>query len=182
VKHFRKVLELDAKYPSAHLKLAEALIRTGRAQEGAKELVLELRQSGEDSQTLKEVGKLLLEAHRCRQANVVLQRLVKLQPEDPQAQHSLAVSYFLLDRLDDGIRCCRRAIKLKPDYPLALYNLALAHMHLGQTSRARRYAARAITAAPTDENIRRLDRQLREGGLWSRLRGGRGSPPGKARG
>ena len=102
---------------------------------------------------------------------------MQLQPDDPQAQHNLAVSYFLLHRLDEGIRCCRRALKLKPDYPLALYNLALAHMHLGQTARARRYAARAVTAAPGDENIRRLSRQLGAGNFWSRLRRRLTSPP-----
>ncbi|MCJ7543242.1 MAG: tetratricopeptide repeat protein, partial [Phycisphaerae bacterium] len=83
--HFRKVLELDRKYPSAHLKLGEALIRGGRVQEGAKQLILELRRAGEDCQTLKEVGKLLLEAHRCRQANLVLRRVVRLDPDDPQS-------------------------------------------------------------------------------------------------
>lgn len=181
VTHFRKVLVLDATYPSGHLKLAEALIRRGRVQEGAKQLILELRRSGDDSQTLKEVGKLLLEAHRCRQANLVLRRAVRLQPDDPQAQHNLAVSYFMLQRLDEGIRWCRRALKLKPDYPLALYNLALAHMHLGQTARARRYAARAMTAAPGDAKIRRLSSRLGAGGFWSRLRGRRNSPPDDAR-
>ncbi|MCJ7544998.1 MAG: tetratricopeptide repeat protein, partial [Phycisphaerae bacterium] len=179
--HFRKVLELDHKYPSAHLKLAEALIRGGQVQEGAKQLILELRRAGEDCQTLKEVGKLLLEAHRCRQANLVLRRVVRLDPDDPQSQHNLAVSYFMLHRLDEGIRWCRRALKLKPNYPLALYNLALAHMHLGQTARARRYAARAMTAAPGDEKIRRLSSRLGVEGFWSRLRGRRSAPPREAR-
>jgi tetratricopeptide (TPR) repeat protein len=168
--HFRKVLAIDERYPCAHLKLAEALVRRGRMQEGAKHLILELRQSGDDRQTLKEVGKLLLEAHRSRQANRVLGRLARLQPDDPHVQHNLAVSYFMLQQLPEGIRCCRRALKLKPDYPLALYNLALAHMRMGQMARARRYAARAVTVAPANENIRRLARRLGAMSFWSRLR------------
>ena len=179
--HFRKVAELDEKYPNIHLKLAEVMIGCGKVQEGAQHLILEMRRSGNDCQTLREVGKLLLEAHHCRQANLVLRRLVRLQPDDPHAQHNLAVSYFMLHRLSEGIRCCRRALKLKPDYPLALYNLALAHMRLGQTGRARRYAARAMTAAPGDENIRRLTRRLGARDFWSRLRSRLGSPPDKAR-
>jgi tetratricopeptide (TPR) repeat protein len=168
--HFAKVLELDERYPAAHLKLAEAQIHGGKVQEGAKHLILELRRSGHDHQMLKEVGKLLLEANRGRQANLVLRRLVHLQPNDPQAQHNLAISYFMMDQLSEGVRCCRRALKLKPDYPQALYNLALAHMRMGQMSRARRYAARAITVAPADENVRRLSRRLGAKDFWTRLR------------
>ncbi|MFA6135043.1 MAG: tetratricopeptide repeat protein [Phycisphaerae bacterium] len=166
----RKSLELDEKYPGAHLKLAEALIRQKKVQEGAKHLVLELRHRGSDAEVLKEAGQLLLEAHQSRQANIVLRRLVKLQPADAHAQHNLAVSYFMMERLDEGIRYCRKALKLKPDYSLALYNLALAHLQLQQVPRARRYAMRALTAAPQDANIRRLARRVGAMGFWSRLK------------
>jgi len=169
-RHFRNVARIDPRYPAAHLKLAEALIRQGDVQEGSKQLICELKCSGHDPQTLKEVARLLLEAHRCRQANVVLQQLVRLDPSDAHVQHNLAVSYFMMQRLGEGIRHCRKALKLKPDYPLALYNLALAHMRLGQLSRARRYAAKALTVAPGDENVIRLTHRLGAAPFWQRLR------------
>jgi Flp pilus assembly protein TadD len=182
-RHFRRLLELDDLYPGAHLKLAEALIRGNQPQEGAKHLVLELRHRGKDVEVLREAGHLLLEARQSRQANVVFRRLVKLQPSDAHSQHNLAVSYFMMDRLSDGIRYCRRALKLKPDYPLALYNLALAHLQMGQETRARRYVLRALTIAPEDPNVRRLARRLSESGFWSRLRKGlrrdKQAPPGE---
>ena len=100
----------------------------------------------------------------------VLRRLVKLSPRDPKAQHNLAVSYFLLDSMDEGILHCRRALKLKPDYALALYNLALAHFRKGQVSKARRYASRALLIDPKNEQIRLLSRRLGMTGLLSQLR------------
>jgi Flp pilus assembly protein TadD len=113
---------------------------------------------------------LLLEARKVSQANAVLQKLVELQPENPHAEHSLAVSYFLLGGIDEGIRHCRRALKLKPEYPLALYNLAQAHMQQGQYERARRYVAKAITMDPADGQIRELAGKLGVVNFWTTLK------------
>ena len=116
------------------------------------------------------MGQLLLKAHLNHEANAVLRRLVILSPGDPYAQHNLAVSFFKMDRLEEGIKYCRRALKLKPDYPLALYNLALAHLKRGQIPRARRYVSRALTMAPKDQNIRDLSSRLGVKGIWGKLR------------
>lgn len=167
---FHRVLQIDASYGGAHAKLARIFMLTGRSEEAGKHLVAELRGCGNDPSMLQELGQLLLEAHQTRHANKVLKRLVKLAPKDPYAQHNLAVSFFKMDRIDDGIRHCRRALKLKPKYPLALYNLALAHLQKGAIPRARRYAARALTLDPQNEQIVRLSRRLGMGSFWWRLR------------
>jgi len=171
IRSFRTTLKLDPAYCGAHAKLAGLLIRKGRVQEAAKHILAELRRCGDDTAMLQELGQLLLDAHLTRHANTVLRRLVSLAPDDPHAQHNLAVSFFKMDRLPEGIRHCRRALKLKPEYPLALYNLAIAHLKMGQLPRARRYAARALTIAPRDENIRELSKRLGVRGFWSKLRG-----------
>jgi len=169
-REFRRALQIDPDYPGAHARLAAILVRSSRVQEAAKHILAELKRCGDDTQMLQELGQLLLDAHLTRYANSVLCRLVTLSPEDPYVQHNLAVSFFKMDRLEDGIRHCRRALKLKPEYPLALYNLALAHMKRGQIPRARRYAERALTIAPRDENIRRLSKRLGLKGFWWKLR------------
>ena len=167
---FKRALKIDPNYPRAHARLAALLVRKGRIQEAAKHILAELQRCGDDSVMLQELGQLLLEAHLNHQANAVLRRLVVLSPEDPYAQHNLAVSFFKMDRLEEGIKHCRRALKLKPDYPLALYNLALAHLKRGQIPRARRYVSRALTMAPKDQNIRELSNQLGVKGIWAKLR------------
>ena len=169
-REFRRTLQIDPDYPGAHAKLAGILVRGGRVQEAAKHILAELKHCGDDTEMLQELGQLLLDAHLTRYANSVLGRLVSLAPRDPYAHHNLAVSFFKMDRLEEGIRHCRRALKLKPEYPLALYNLALAHMKKGQIPRARRYAERALTIAPSDENIRQLSRRLGLKGFWRKLR------------
>ncbi len=129
-----------------------------------------MKRSGDDATLLQDVGELLIEARLTDRAHKVLSRLVKLSPDDPHAQHNLAVSCFMMDKLDEGIAHCRRALKLRPKYPLALYNLALAHLHKGQLARARRYIGRAQAVAPDDQNIHRLADRLGMNGWWGRLK------------
>jgi len=157
---FRTVLKLDSQYPGANVRLAEALIKRGQRREAGKHLINELKRCGDDAKKLQEVGWLLIEAGHVRRANSVLKRVVRLSPGDAQARCNLAVSCFLLTRLDEGIRHCRRALKLKPGYSLALYNLSLAHMQKGQIGRARRYAVKALASDPRDERIRELYHRL----------------------
>lgn len=170
IRAYRKAVKLSPNYPGAHAKLAGLLLPRGKIQEAARHILAELRRCGDDTAMLQELGQLLLEAHLVQHANTVLRRLVDLTPKDPYAQHNLAVSFFRMDQMAEGIRHCRKALKLKPEYPLALYNLALAHLKLGQLPRARRYAARALTLAPKDEHIRELSKRLGVRSFWSRLR------------
>ncbi|MBN2296618.1 MAG: tetratricopeptide repeat protein [Pirellulales bacterium] len=167
---YRKTLSLDASYSGVHARLARLMLHRGKNTQAAKHLQAELRKAGDDPTSLQEIGELLIEARLTDKAHKVLSKLVQLQPNDAHAQHNLAVSCFMMDRLDEGILHCRKALKLNPDYPLALYNMALAHLHKDQIDRARRYAARAMTLAPQDENIQRLAKRLGMNGLWSRLR------------
>ena len=167
---FRLVLRIERNYVGAHAKMARLLLAQGRARQAVKHILAELKRSEGDADMLQELGQMLIEANQTHRANSVLQHLVQLAPQDPYAQHNLAVSFFMLHRIDDGIRHCRKALKLKPEYPLALYNLALAHLHKGQITRARRYAAKAITMAPTDAQVQRLARELGGMGFWASLR------------
>jgi tetratricopeptide (TPR) repeat protein len=168
---FRRVLGLERTYPGVHARLGRLLLKDKRHIEAAKHIQAELSRCGDDPSMLQEVGELLIEARLTDKAHKVLTRLVTLRPSDAHAQHNLAVSCFLMDRLDEGIQHCRKALKLDPEYPLALYNLSLAHLHKGQVARARRYAERALMLSPQDENIRRLTKRLGMNRLWTRLRG-----------
>ena len=167
---FRLVLELDPKFPGAHTKLGRILLRQGFRRDAARHLLVDMANCRDDPDLLAELGELLIEARQTTEANAAFRQLVDLRPDDPQVRHNLAVSFFMLDKIDDGIRHCRRALKLRPGYPLALYNLALAYLRKGQLPRARRYAARAMMICPGDEHVCRLSRQLGMTGLLSRLR------------
>lgn len=166
-----RALELDPDCPGVHMKLGQVLIKQGRASAGVRELLQELKRCGDDPDRLQELGQLLLEAQQALHANNVLRRLVEIRPTDAHAQHNLAVSYFLLDRIDEGLPHCRRALRINPEYPLALYNLALAHMQRGESRRARRCISRALTVAPDDPQIQALSKRLGVMRFWTRLRG-----------
>ena len=166
---FRQAIELDPKYPGAHTKLARILLRRDTTDAAVTHLLAELDNCAGDAELLSELGELLIEAGQLSQANIAFKRLVSLQPDDSKAQHNLAVSFFMLDKMDEGINHCRKAIKIKPDYSLALYNMALAFLQKGLLPRARRYASQALMAAPSDEEVRDLSRQLGEIGLLSKI-------------
>lgn len=167
---YRKAMDLDKNYPGTRTRLARLLLREDKQKSAAKLLIEELRQCGSDPARLQEVGELLIEARQTRRAREVLSRLVEIKPKDAHARHNLAVSCFLLDSLNEGIRHCRHALRLQPEYPLALYNLALAHLRKGQEQRAKHYVTRAMRLAPKDENIRQLSQRLGLEGFWSKLR------------
>ncbi|MBN1942653.1 MAG: tetratricopeptide repeat protein [Phycisphaerae bacterium] len=167
---YRKTLMLETQYPGVRTRLARLLLRQNRQKQAAQMLIEELRRCGSDPSRLQEVGELLIEARQTHKAREVLSRLVEIKPHDAHARHNLAVSCFLLDSLNEGIRHCRQALRLQPKYPLALYNLALAHLRKGQEQRARHYVARAMRLAPEDKNILQLGRRLGLQGFWSKLR------------
>jgi len=169
-KRFRMVLQIDRNYPGSHAQMGRLLLRRKQPRQAVRHLLAELKRCGDDPDMLQAIGQMLIEARQTRRANQVLSRLVTLSPDDPHAHHNLAVSHFMLGRLQDGISHCRKALKLKPDYALAFYNLALAHLQEGSIRRARRYAAKAMMLSPRDEHIRSLSGRLGLGGFWARLR------------
>jgi tetratricopeptide (TPR) repeat protein len=169
-KFCRRAIKFDPDYPGVHLKLGQVLLRRRRTAEAVRHLRAELDCCGDDEETLQALGPLLLDAAQPRFANDALRRLVSMRPDDARAQHNLAVSFFMLDHYDEGIRHCRKALKLKPEYALALYNLALAHLEKGNVRRAQRYLSRAVVAAPGNAQVRGLVQRLRARGLWSRIR------------
>ncbi|MBI5725060.1 MAG: tetratricopeptide repeat protein [Planctomycetes bacterium] len=168
---FAAVARLEPAFPGVRMNMARVMIGRSNMRQAVRLLRAEIRRHCDDPHILHQAGQLLLQAGRLKLANEALSRLVTLMPQDPQAQHDLAVSYFRLRKVDHGIRHCRKAIKLKPDYALALYNLAVAHRRLGQIRRARRYASRALLLAPRDKDICKLARNLRMPGLLLRLGG-----------
>jgi tetratricopeptide (TPR) repeat protein len=167
---FRLVLRIAPDYPAAHARLGQLLLRTGRTKHAAKHLLAELQRCGDNADMMQELGQLLIEAGHVYRANSVLKRVVRVRPDDAVAHHNLAVSFFMLDQYEDGIRHCRRALKLRKDYPLALFNLALAHFQIGQKSRARRYVGLAMLRSPGDPQLAQLSRRLGMDGLWPRAK------------
>jgi len=167
---FRLVLWIDKHYRGAHQALAKVFLQQGKKRQASIHLLAELRHAGEDAEALLELGQLLIEVRKIDRANAVLRKLVSLQPDNPHAEHSLAVSYLLMGQLDEGILHCRRALKLTPNSPLILYNLAQAHLQKGQINRARRYIAKALVQSPSDPQIRNLAGRLGVVGFWSTIK------------
>ena len=170
-------VDLDGRNARARIGLAQALMKSRDTQQAAKHLTIAVRSSRNEPRVLREIGRLLLDAHMTVHAQGVLRRLATLCPDDPVVQHNLAITCFRQRQLDEGVRYCRAALRLRPKYPLALYNLAMAHMKLGQIPRARCCVARAMEIEPANKALAELAGRLeRKRSIWSRVRRLFGTP------
>ena len=68
----------------------------------------------EDGQTAEAVGKL--------------EGAVEQDPDDPEAQHALAVAYTDLGRFKKALECYQRASELDLDEPLWQVGLGICHL------------------------------------------------------
>src|SRR5581483_12205041 len=75
------------------------------------------------------LGVLYLQAKRADEGIPLLERAVRLRPEDSAFVHNLAQGYLSARRTEDAAREFDRAIALNPN-PKVVFSAALAHMSL----------------------------------------------------
>jgi Flp pilus assembly protein TadD len=86
-----------------------------------------------------------------KQASTEFERIVALQPPEPQgstARYDLAIAYANLQRNDDAARELRQAIALDGGFLAAIANLISLDLARGDLAEARRFADRYVALAP----------------------------------
>jgi len=114
-----------------------------------------------DPGALAELGELLIDAGAQAQAIRVLNRAVRLRPNEPRLWHWLGLAHFHAGDRASGIEATREAVRLDPRFVPAMHNIALALLREGQWSRARYWLKQGISVDPEDASLRRLDVQLK---------------------
>ena len=76
----------------------------------------------------------------------MLERHLKLNPDDARAYHLGAGTLVVLGDVDRAKRWLRRAIEIDPNDPIVLYNVACNLATLGEIDDSIRYLARVIKA------------------------------------
>ena len=77
---------------------------------------------------------------------MVLERHLRLNPDDARAYHLGAGTLVALGEVDRAKRWLHRAIEIDPDDPIVLYNVACNLATLGEVDGAIEYLARVVEA------------------------------------
>ncbi len=88
------------------------LIREGREKPQAFEIVVQLQKAASE-----------LEEDRFLEAAFRLEKVARLDPEEPVIPYNLGVAYTFLQREDDALAQFTRAVELAPHYAEAWYNM-----------------------------------------------------------
>ncbi len=80
---------------------------------------------------------------------------VRLEPDNPNAQHYLGNIYFRLGAFESAIECYKAALKIDPQLATAHNNIGSAYYRLGRKHEARAAWKRALEVDPTLESARK---------------------------
>lgn len=94
------------------------------------------------------LGIIQQEAGKLEDSLTSLERVVVLQPDNPEAHNNLGNTLKRLGRLDEARRHYERALELVPAYAEAMSNLANLLNDLGKPDEALAFARRAIDTNP----------------------------------
>jgi tetratricopeptide (TPR) repeat protein len=96
------------------------------------------------------LGVSVLECGQFKEAKLILERAVALEPWSADAHSHLGFALLKLKRYDEARSCCERAIALKPDLPTAQSTLGNALLRLQLGEQALAAFTRAIQLKPDD--------------------------------
>jgi len=114
-----------------------------------------LEKNPQDTDSLSNLGQVLVKMNRPADAIPYLQRAVSLAPDQWTYQFNLARAFGLVSRLDESIQGYRRAQELLPDDYVTTFNLALSLHKKGDEAAAVEQYQKAINLQPDDASFRK---------------------------
>ncbi|MGA2329328.1 MAG: protein kinase [Bryobacteraceae bacterium] len=135
---FRKALELNPEYPTAHQWYGEYLFFMGRFEEALAEMK---RAQQLDPLSLiinKQVGDVYYAWRHYDEAIAQYKATLEMDPSFVYALEALADSYLTKHLYPEAIGAAKKALELDPKRPLLLATLAIAYTKSGQRAEAQR--------------------------------------------
>lgn len=148
---FRRAVQLDPRLATAHRKLAQTLVATGRSDE-IDEAFEGFLDHDRDA-ALVAAGAEHWRAGRFEEAESTLQSALRKNPENIDAMRFLALVYYDQDKkLLDAEALLRRAIAIAPDFHQALGNLGRVLMDNGKLTEAIGMYRRQVELKPENDD------------------------------
>jgi len=133
---YRRAIELNINYATAHHWYGEFLVLMGRSEEGARELSLAQKIDPLSVVINVDIGKMLFFGHQSDRAISQMRDTLRLDPDFPTARLFLAMSYNQKGLKDEAVNELKLAIDTTGGVPLFKAVLAYLYAGAGRTSEA----------------------------------------------
>lgn len=138
---FRRALELNPNYASAHHWFAYYLFFAGRRNEAVAEIELARQLDPLSSNTNADEGHFLYAVRRYEEARARLQRAIELEPGFGQPHETLALIELETGHQSNALREARTGLALDSDNPRTLGEAGYVLASTGQTAEAQKLLA-----------------------------------------
>ena len=165
--HYKKALEIEPFFTSAHLNLGNALAQQGQLQSAIQQYKTVIAQGqqniGEHDDFLKAHNNLanrFAELGQEEKAIYHYNEVLRINPDFTDAYYNLGVLYARRQAYEMAIQSLQKTLFLKPDHLHAHINLGTIFADKGQLTRAISHYQKALSINPTlsdvKENLKRL--------------------------
>jgi Tfp pilus assembly protein PilF len=134
---FRKAIELNPRYSTAHLWLANLFMIRGQHDDALSEFQIARRLDPFSMPAITSAGWLAYYSRRFDEAVVQLGRAIELVPDFMMARYWLGLTYAQLRRGVEAVAQFEHAIRIGGRVPSTLAGLALGHAAGGDEQKAR---------------------------------------------
>ena len=93
----------------------------------------------------------------------MIEKAVRLRPDDGYIVDSLGWAYFKLGRFDDAVAQLERAVELKANDTVINDHLGDAYWRAGRTLEAKYQWSEAVTGKPSVDDLKRIETKLKDG-------------------
>ncbi len=143
----REAAQLDANLPHIHSRLAEAYAATGRLERARQLYLRELRQNPGDTETLLDLGCLLVEMNRAPEASEKFRRVLELEPGNAPAHYYLGELAERQGSVEESLTQFDVVRRLDPEFPGVRRRLAAIRLDRDSRTEADAAGARELLAA-----------------------------------
>src|SRR5262249_52475709 len=140
-REFKRAIELNPNYATAHSWYSLDLEATGRLEEAIAEAKRAQEADPLSLMISTLVGKTLYSARRYDQAIEQLRKALEMDPNFPRAHYNLGMTYGQVGRHGEAIAECQKAVSLSGGEPGALGVLGYAYALSGKRAEAQKVLA-----------------------------------------
>ncbi len=146
-----RAIEIDPALSEAYYYSARVRFHQGDLDEAARLFAKATSIDPEDYQSrllrvqiLRGTGRLDEAAREAREAIEVVERRLKLHPDDVRALHMGAGSLIVLGEIERAVQWIQRGLQIDPNDPISLYNAACNYATLDKVDESIGYLERAV--------------------------------------
>jgi tetratricopeptide (TPR) repeat protein len=133
-----RALDLEGPAGDAHVRIGHAFWKKGDFEEARRHLLTDLRHNPGRTQTMLDLGELLVEMGRLSEASEKFRRAIEFAPHQPGGYYHYARLLDRTDHHDEAVAAFETVLRLDPTFPVARLGLGKIECRRGDRITARR--------------------------------------------